>query len=233
VQNVVTYTAVIATSNSNLDLFPGMTANVRIVVDERDKALKLPNAALRFRPAGGADAREGGGTRDAADTPPDEDTKKGGARGAAAGDAMRERLTKELKLTAEQQARLAEILRASREQIRSIETDDAGERGRQSQRLRAESRARIAEMLTPEQRARYEQMTASRAGGGRTATSGRVWVLDDTGRPTAVDVRIGLTDGMHSEIVGGALQEGSQVIVGLQADAKGRTQAKGGPRFGF
>jgi hypothetical protein len=38
---------------------------------------------------------------------------------------------------------------------------------------------------------------------------------------------------MHSEVVGGALQEGTQVIVGLQADAKGRTQAKGGPRFGF
>ena len=147
---------------------------------------------------------------------------------------MRERLIKELKLTAEQQTRLEEILRASREQVRAIDTEDAGERARQSQRLRAESRARITEMLTPDQRVRYEQMTAGRAGGaGRTASSGRVWVLDDTGRPTAVDVRIGLTDGMHSEIVGGALQEGTQVILGLQADARARTQAKGGPRFGF
>ena len=232
VQNVVTYTAVIATSNPNLELFPGMTANVRIVVDARDKALKLPNAALRFRPAGAADARDTGGARDAAEAPAaDEGTRKGG-RGAAAGDAMRERLVKELKLTAEQQAQLDEIQRATREQIRAIDTDDAGERARRSQRLRAESRARIAEILTPEQRARYEQMSASRAGGGRSATSGRVWVLDDTGRPTRVEVRIGLTDGTHSEIVGGALQEGSQVIVGLQADAK-RTQAKGGPRFGF
>jgi HlyD family secretion protein len=87
-------------------------------------------------------------------------------------------------------------------------------------------------MLNPEQRARYEQMAASRAGAVRVS-SGRVWVLDDTGRPTAVDVRIGLTDGTQSEIVGGALQEGTQVIVGLQADARQRTQAKGGPRFGF
>jgi DNA-binding TFAR19-related protein (PDSD5 family) len=109
---------------------------------------------------------------------------------------------------------------------------DAAERARQSQRLRAESRARIAEILTPEQRARYEQMTASRAAAGRAA-SGRVWVLDDTGRPTAVDVRVGLTDGMYSEIVGGTLQEGTQVIVGLQGDTRQRTQAKGGPRFGF
>ena len=82
-------------------------------------------------------------------------------------------------------------------------------------------------------RARYEQMAANRVAGGRTVTSGRVWVLDDTGRPRSVDVRIGLTDGTYSEVIGGTLQEGSQVIVGLQADAKARTQAKGGPRFGF
>jgi len=233
VQNVVTYTAVISTSNANLDLFPGMTANVRIVVDSRDKALKVPNSALRFRPVGSADARESGATRDAADGPaPEADTKKGGR--AAAGDAMRERLAKELKLTPEQQTRLDEIQRVTREQIRAIDAEDAGERRRQSQRLRAESRARIAEILNPEQRARYEQMTASRAGAGRAATSGRVWVLDDTGSPTAVDVRIGLTDGMHSEVVGGTLQEGTQVIVGLQGDLKARAQqAKGGPRFGF
>ena len=232
VQNVVTYTAVIATSNANLELFPGMTANVRIVVDSRDKVLKLPNAALRFRPAGSADTRQAGGAGDVGDAPaPVSETKKGG-RGGAAGDALRERLTKELKLTAEQQTRLDEIQRATREQIRVIDTDDPGERARQSQRLRAESRARIAEMLNPEQRARYEQIAASRASAGRVS-SGRVWVLDDTGKPTAVDVRVGLTDGVYSEVVVGALQEGTQVIVGLQADAKTRTQAKGGPRFGF
>src|SRR5262245_10403429 len=233
VQNVVTYTAVIATSNPNLELFPGMTANVRIVVDSRDKALKLPNAALRFRPAGAADAREAGGAQDLASAPAAEDGARKGDRGVAGGDAMRERLAKDLKLTAEQQTRVEEILRATRERVRALDTEDAAERSRQSQRLRSESRARIAEILTPEQRKLYEEMAASRGGAGRTTSGGRVWVLDDTGRPTAVDVRIGLTDGMFSEVVGGALQEGSQVIVGLQADAKTRTQAKGGPRFGF
>ena len=63
VQNVVTYTAVIATSNPNLELFPGMTANVRIVVDTRENVLKVPNAALRYRPAGAADARAPDGRR--------------------------------------------------------------------------------------------------------------------------------------------------------------------------
>ena len=50
-QNVVTYTVVVSTENPDLRLLPGMTANVKIVVDERTEALKVPNAALRFRPA--------------------------------------------------------------------------------------------------------------------------------------------------------------------------------------
>src|SRR5262249_39575859 len=57
VQNVVSYTVVISAQNPDLALLPGMTANVRIVVENRDTALKVPNAALRWRPAGAADVR--------------------------------------------------------------------------------------------------------------------------------------------------------------------------------
>ena len=49
IQNVVTYTVLISANNADLKLLPGMTANARIVVDEREKALKVANAALRFR----------------------------------------------------------------------------------------------------------------------------------------------------------------------------------------
>jgi len=41
---------VVAFSNVGEQLLPGMTANVRIVTDNRDSALKVPNAALRFSP---------------------------------------------------------------------------------------------------------------------------------------------------------------------------------------
>src|SRR6266853_4114068 len=50
-QNVVTYSTIIDVTNSNLTLKPGMTANFSIIVTHHDKVLKLPNAALRFRPA--------------------------------------------------------------------------------------------------------------------------------------------------------------------------------------
>ncbi|HET8722798.1 MAG TPA: efflux RND transporter periplasmic adaptor subunit [Anaeromyxobacteraceae bacterium] len=50
VQNVVTYDAVIDVDNPDLKLKPGMTANVTFVYAEKDDVLKVPNAALRFRP---------------------------------------------------------------------------------------------------------------------------------------------------------------------------------------
>ena len=50
VQNVVTYNVVVGVDNKDLRLKPGMTANVSIVVAQRDNVLKVPNAALRFVP---------------------------------------------------------------------------------------------------------------------------------------------------------------------------------------
>ena len=50
VQNVVTYDAVIDVDNSDLKLKPGMTANVTFVYAEKRDVLKVPNAAMRFKP---------------------------------------------------------------------------------------------------------------------------------------------------------------------------------------
>ena len=52
VQNVVTYDVVVSAKNPEQRLLPGMTANVRIVIDQKDGVLQVPNAALRFRPPG-------------------------------------------------------------------------------------------------------------------------------------------------------------------------------------
>ncbi|MFN7085188.1 MAG: efflux RND transporter periplasmic adaptor subunit [Burkholderiales bacterium] len=219
VQNVVTYIAVVSAPNPDLILLPGMTANVRIVVDTRQGVLKVPNAALRFRPAGVADAR-----LPAAEAP---SAKGGGQQGAQA----RDRLVKELGLDAAQQAKLEAIFNETRDRIRAINTEDQNERRQQAERLRAESRARIAEILNPEQRKRYEEMTAARAAGG--ASGGRVWILGRDGKPQPLTVRVGLTDGTHGEVLAGELTEGMEVIVGTAEAGKGRAQPASGPRFGF
>ena len=50
VQSVVTYDTIIEFANSDLKLFPGMTAYVTIPVDRVQNVLKVPNTALRYKP---------------------------------------------------------------------------------------------------------------------------------------------------------------------------------------
>ena len=59
VQNVVTYDTVIGVSNPDLKLKPGMTANVSIIVAQKDNVLQIKNAALRYRPPEAAPAEMG------------------------------------------------------------------------------------------------------------------------------------------------------------------------------
>ena len=89
VQNVVTYDAVIDVENAELKLKPGMTATVNIVSELRDGVLRVPNAALRFRPdalaarpAGAGGASRAGGAAGRSGSM---------AAGAAGGPSARER----------------------------------------------------------------------------------------------------------------------------------------------
>ncbi|HEX7488147.1 MAG TPA: efflux RND transporter periplasmic adaptor subunit [Anaeromyxobacteraceae bacterium] len=69
IQNVVTYAAVIEAQNPDRKLRQGMTASITIVTNQRGEALRVVNAALRYRPAGdeggraGASGSGGGGGR--------------------------------------------------------------------------------------------------------------------------------------------------------------------------
>ena len=56
-QNVVTYNTISSVDNQSLRLMPGMTATVSVIVRKREKVLRLPTAALRFRPEGYEEAR--------------------------------------------------------------------------------------------------------------------------------------------------------------------------------
>lgn len=83
VQNVVTYDTVISVTNEDLKLKPGMTANVSIVIAQREDVLKLPNAALRFRPAeepGKSSTRTSDRTTDASPPRSGEAGGRGGER---------------------------------------------------------------------------------------------------------------------------------------------------------
>jgi HlyD family secretion protein len=59
-QNVVTYATIITAPNRELKLRPGMTATVSVEVARRNDVLRVPNAALRFKPADRAVAASNG-----------------------------------------------------------------------------------------------------------------------------------------------------------------------------
>jgi HlyD family secretion protein len=66
-QNVVSYSTIISVPNPDKLLMPGMTASVSVIAQKSEGALRVPAAALRFRPpSSGADAapaaRPGGGS---------------------------------------------------------------------------------------------------------------------------------------------------------------------------
>ncbi|NTV12223.1 MAG: efflux RND transporter periplasmic adaptor subunit, partial [Zoogloea sp.] len=59
--NVVTYKTLLEVRNDELALRPGMTATAEIITASRDKALLVPNAALRFTPPHAAEPQQDGG----------------------------------------------------------------------------------------------------------------------------------------------------------------------------
>ena len=213
VQNVVTYIAVIATSNEDLSLVPGMTANVRIVIDERENILKIPNSALRYRPERPA---------------PGASTASASTGRGQTGKAARERLAKALDLNESQQLTLETIYRDTARKIRAVSAETPEDRQRQISKLRAERRARISAMLNDTQRARYNEMVVE----ARSVTRGRVWTLGENGEVKPVNVRLGLTDGTYTELVSGNLKESTQLIIGVTSAGAGRaTNRSSSPRF--
>jgi HlyD family secretion protein len=222
VQNVVSYTVVISAANPDLALLPGMTANVRVAVETRASALKVPNAALRFRPAG---------TALEAKAPSDAPAQQAGGQAVQ---EFRNRLQAELKPSDAQKAQLEEIYAESRQKFARVREMKGGASGdaarrREAERIRVETNARIAEILTAEQRPAWQRLLAE-SGGRGPSSAGRVYVLENS-EPKPVDVRLGLGDGMSTEVLSG-LGENQEVIIGT-ADARGSQPGGGLPRARF
>jgi HlyD family secretion protein len=217
VQNVISYTVVISAANPDLSLLPGMTANVRVVVDRRDDVLKVANAALRYRPAGAADGV-------AAAAP---------STGADAAKLFRQRVFTELQPDESQKARLEQVFDDVRVKMAALrELPQEADRRKAGERLRAESRARVMDVLTEPQKPAYERLLAE-LGGARSApaATGRVWVAGADGQPAPVEVRTGLTDGTSTELLAGPLKEGDEVILGPGEAPAAAKKAASGPRM--
>ena len=227
-QNVVTYNVVVATQNPDQKLLPGMTANVRFIVQVKPDVLRVPNAALRFRPPGEEPPRQ------AAAAPGSNPLQR------PAGPTMeeiRERLVKELSLTDEQQKKLEPILEESRTQFMGLARVPQNQRRAAATRIREETRQKVRAILTPEQQAKYDQLPQGQpARAGAEGLPGRVFVLDETGKPKAIALRLGISDGQSTEVLSGELKDGQEVITsagGAGGGQRANTPGSSTPRARF
>ncbi|MGQ3347411.1 efflux RND transporter periplasmic adaptor subunit, partial [Bosea sp. (in: a-proteobacteria)] len=211
IQNVVTYTGVIRVENRDMALLPGMTANLQVVTEDRRDVLRIANAALRFRPAGAAaltPVPAASGSAAVAEATP-------AGRGAAQANAFRERIETELQPTSEQKQAIAAIMQERRTGFREAMAGmSEDERRAVFRKARADMIAKVAAALDPERRVKFEAMMQGGRGAPQQGTPGRVYVLGEDGRPRAVPVMLGPTDGAYTELLSGELTQGQPVIVG-------------------
>ncbi|MBM4340364.1 MAG: efflux RND transporter periplasmic adaptor subunit [Deltaproteobacteria bacterium] len=209
VQNVVTYDVVVQVSNPDLKLKPGMTANVSIMIDHREGVLKIPNAALRFRPES---AKSEGPVEKKKETSSKEPSPQEKGR------AGLERLKSELNLTAEQQSKMDMILQSSRAEMQEIRQKSKPEEA--SIRIRTLIRQKIWGILTDEQKKKLSAMGQGQQ--KEQGRPGRVWTLAPENKAIPVQIVVGITDGTFSEVMSGDLRDGAEVIVGEISDKKSR-----------
>jgi HlyD family secretion protein len=236
VQNVVTYIAVIAFSNTDGVLLPGMTANVRIVTNERANVLRVPNAALRFKPSGIDDK---GVDKAAAVANPLGGAAPAGSQGSSAGGAAlrayRDRLEKELALTDAQKKQLDDMNAGMRERYAAVRDLPEELRPKAMANIRADAREKTAAMLTAEQKPKFDainaEIAATRQASGGAPARAKLWVLDETGKPKSIDVRTGTSDGSVTEIVSPSegVKEGLEVLSGIQTMINKTATSSGGP----
>ena len=204
---VVTYPVIVDVDNRSGELLPGMTANAEVLVSERTDVVRLPNAALRYRPADAAAPVA------ASAGPPDAATI---ARMRAEGERQINELADRLGLDPGQRERLAQTMADMRRQMMSQAQAGGGQAMSEQARRRRSADAMAAALqplraeLDASQQARLDEELALMA----STRQAQVWVLRN-GRPQPVSVRIGLADASWSEVRAG-LQAGDEVIIGVE-----------------
>jgi HlyD family secretion protein len=222
-QNVVTYTTIVEVDNADLKLRPGMTANASIVIAQRKGVLRIPNAALRFRPPEGAVILGGTNAPAAAAAPKAEIATSGPFAGLPvppwqAGGVRRrpsedERAAYEATLTAEQKQKYQQIMAEMRARFAQ------GGGGSGGGGFGGSDRPRRSEPEGPRtQTIHVVQKQTSPAGGDAVALK-------------PVTVKLGVTDGAQTEVVEG-LSEGDVVATGIVGPVASTTPTPGGSPFG-
>ena len=232
--NVVTYPVVVTVDNTDGTLLPGLTVNAEIEVSKRANVLKLGNAALRFKPSDGsplADLQPAG---------PGQQSQSGN-RGAGsanmAGDLQD--LAGTLGLNAAQKATFDAALEQMQQrqaerlqQAQGTQSQQGGSRlfgggprfggqgGAPDASMQAQMRARMRDRFNQQFAAFTATLDDTQESKWNAAMEAQLNAKRVTlyklanGKPEAVMVRLGASDGSSTEVSGPGIAEGDQVITG-------------------
>lgn len=221
--NVITYPVVVAVDNSDEVLLPGMTTNAEIEVSRRDNILKVPNAAMRFKPP--------------SEDPTAAQTAQTSQRGGMSDELPK--IATSLRLDAAQQTAFDAALAKMRERIAArtaapaqgqtggsalfgrppgggggnASSGGGSANGAMRQRMLERVNQQFAAfrgVLRDPQRQQWDAAINALVSARRAP----VYVLAD-GKPKQMMVRVGASDGSSTEI-DGALKAGDTVVIGVQ-----------------
>ncbi len=223
--NVVAYVVIAEAENPNGLLLPGMTANADIMIEQKRNVLRVPVAALRFKPADqrvaptvgfgpGGPGGFGGGRPSGAGG-------QGGQGGQGGPRVMGMQAFAPLGLSAEQERKIKGYVQ---DMVRSAM---ANRGDREAMRAaREDFEKKVDAILTPEQRVKMAAIRAAMAQTRGGTQIGTIYVLKD-GKPTPIMVRVGASDGTNTEVTPlvGALAANTQVIVGGGPQPKAQVRA--------
>jgi HlyD family secretion protein len=242
VQNVTTYGTVITVPNTELKLKPGMTANVKIEIAKKTDVLRVPNAALRFRPsndifaalnqtappdsrgtqastgpAGSSGSRGSSGSGASGASGPQIAEGRGGGRGGSGGGDPAERQARMMErfksMTADEQKQFVARLKERGQDTSAFERLSAAKDKASGPKKPAGQGAETIDAL-------FAPLPP-------VESRGRVWVfMDHQLKP--VNLRLGITDGTNTELLSGELQPNMEVVTSVTGLGTTRTLPQAG-----
>lgn len=217
-QNVVTYNVIVAVSNPDLKLKPGMTANITVTVDRRDNVLRVPNAALRYNPpdVDPAELRqtllEGRGARGgfASQAIPADDAAESDSVATEADDASVPRQQAFAGSGRRPRAGTGDRFRGRGGFPGGLPEGFPGPEapGSGTRTTATGSDPAPGQLFGAGEKLQFQKVAPV------PPRPGQVWILTAEGVPEIRMLMLGITDGSRSEVVSGDVREGNRVIIG-------------------
>ncbi len=187
-QNVVTYTVVIASENRRGILLPGMTANVEITAELRNDVLRISETATRFRPpADGPEVKA-------------EEEQAGGTRGSGPGRGDSPNMLQGLVIEESRSQAISAEISSEIQSVRESMGDMAQfDRNRMRQLIQARVDRVLKKNLNDEEFAQYEKLSKQRSSTRRID----LYQQNSDGTLSTKNLRVGLSDGRNVELLSG------------------------------